>query len=86
MTRWHTVAMTARDQRRFTVLDMIDAGFFAFSALAIVWLALPWLRYFTWWIGSFPLFTPVSVSDAVEPVILYEQTVVLIPADDDAEG
>ena len=57
----------------------------ALQIAAIVWLALPWLRYFTWWIGSFPLFTPVSVSDAVEPVILYEQTVVLIPADDDAE-
>jgi len=43
--RWHTVAMTARDQRRFTVLDMIDAGFFAFSALAIVWLALQLFSY-----------------------------------------
>lgn len=37
--------MTARDQRRFTVLDMIDAGFFAFSALAIVWLALQLFSY-----------------------------------------
>jgi hypothetical protein len=32
--------MAARKDRRFAVLDMIDAGFFAFSALAIVWLAL----------------------------------------------
>jgi MFS family permease len=52
---------------------------------ALVWFALPWLRSFTWWIGSIPLFVPVSVSDAVEPVISYEQTVVLVPADDDAE-
>jgi hypothetical protein len=57
----------------------------AMQIAAFVWFALPWLRSFTSWIGSFPLFMPVSVSDAVEPVVLHEQAVVLLPADDDAE-
>jgi MFS family permease len=57
----------------------------AMQIAAFVWFALPWLRSFTSWIGSFPLFMPVSVYDAVEPIILHEQTVVLMPADDDAE-
>ncbi len=57
----------------------------AVQIAAFVWFALPWLRSFTWWIGSFPLFMAVSVSDAAEPVNLYEQTAVLMPADDDAE-
>lgn len=52
---------------------------------ALVWFALPWLRYFTGWIGSSTLFTPVNVSDAVEPVSLYEQPIVPMPADVDAE-
>ncbi|WP_038966930.1 MFS transporter [Bradyrhizobium diazoefficiens] len=52
---------------------------------AFAWFALPWLRSFTWWMGSIPLFMPVGVSDVVEPVMSYEQTVVLMPADDDAE-
>ncbi|MFN8189156.1 MAG: LssY C-terminal domain-containing protein [Nocardioidaceae bacterium] len=37
--------MSAREERRFSVLDMIDAAFFAFSALAIVWLALQLFSY-----------------------------------------
>ena len=37
--------MIAREERRFSVLDMIDAAFFAFSALAIVWLALQVFSY-----------------------------------------
>lgn len=56
----------------------------AVQIAALVWFALPWLRTFTW-MGSIPLFTSVSVSDVVEPVISYEQTVVLMPADIDAE-
>jgi hypothetical protein len=39
----------------------------------------------TRWIGSFPLFMAVNVSDAIESVHLYEQTVRQMPADDDAE-
>lgn len=57
----------------------------AVQIVAFIWFALPWVRSFAWWIGSITFFTPVSVSDAVEPVILYEQTVVLMPADVDAE-
>jgi predicted MFS family arabinose efflux permease len=56
----------------------------AVQIAALFWFALPWLRYFIGRIGSSTLFTPV-VSDVVEPVSLYEQTVVLMPADVDAE-
>lgn len=56
----------------------------AVQIAALFWFALPWLRYFAGWIGSSTLFTPV-VSDVVEPGSLYEQTVVLMPADVDAE-
>jgi MFS family permease len=57
----------------------------AVQIAAFVWFALPWLRSFTWWMGAIPFFASVSVSDAAEPVISYEQTVVLLPADVDAE-
>lgn len=57
----------------------------AVQIAAFVWFALPWLRSLTSSICSFPPFMPVSVSNAVEPTILYEQTVLLTPADDDAE-
>jgi MFS family permease len=57
----------------------------AVQIAAFVWFALPALRSFTWWMGSIPLFMPVSVSDAAEPIISYEQTVVLMPVDGDAE-
>jgi hypothetical protein len=57
----------------------------AVQIAAFVWFALPWLRSFTWWMGSISFLASVSVSDAVEPVISYEQTVVLLPADVDAE-
>lgn len=46
---------------------------------ALGWFALPWFRYLSRWIGSF------DVSDLVEPVHLYEQAVLEVPADDDAE-
>jgi hypothetical protein len=57
----------------------------ALQVAALVWFALPALRSFAWWMGSIPLFMPVSVSVAVEPVISYEQTVVLLPMEGDAE-
>ncbi|MFK4583715.1 MFS transporter [Bradyrhizobium ottawaense] len=57
----------------------------AVQIAALVWFALPWLRYFTRWISSSTLFTPVNLSDVVEPVSLYEQMIVLMPADGDAE-
>lgn len=46
---------------------------------ALAWFVLPWLRYFGQWIGSF------DASDVIEPVCLYEQAVLQVPADDDAE-
>jgi MFS family permease len=57
----------------------------AVQIAAFVWFALPWLRSFTWWMGAIPFFASVSISDAVEPVISYEQMVVLLPAEVDAE-
>jgi hypothetical protein len=57
----------------------------AVQIAAFIWFALPWVRSFAWWIGSITLFKPVSVSDAVEQVISYEQMVVLMPADGYAE-
>lgn len=46
---------------------------------ALGWFALPWFRYVTRWIGSF------DAADVVEPAHLYEQAVVQMPTDDDAE-
>lgn len=46
---------------------------------ALAWFALPWLRYFDRWIGSF------DASDVIELVHLYDQAVLQVPADDDAE-
>lgn len=57
----------------------------AVQIVAFVWFALPWLRSFIRRTDSIPLFMPAGVSDAVEAVISYEQMVVLIPADIDAE-
>jgi MFS family permease len=57
----------------------------AVQIAAFLWFALPWVRSVARWIGSVTLFTPFSVSDAVEAGISYEQMVVLMPADDDAE-
>jgi hypothetical protein len=53
--------------------------------VAFVWFALPWGQSFVWWIGSNNFFTQIGVFDAVEPVGLYEQTVVPMPADVDAK-
>lgn len=52
---------------------------------ALVRFALPWLRYFTRWIGSSTPSMAVNVSDAPEPVHLYEQAIRPMPADDDTE-
>ncbi|WP_247838560.1 MFS transporter [Bradyrhizobium sp. 200] len=57
----------------------------ALQMAALAWFALPWLRRLIWWLGSSSLFMPSSFADGTEPVVLYEQTVVPVPADDDAE-
>lgn len=46
---------------------------------ALAWFALPLLRYFSWWVGSF------DASDAIEPACLYEQAALQVSADDGAE-
>lgn len=56
----------------------------ALQIAAFVWFALPWLRYFIGRIVASTLFTPVD-SDVVESVSLYEQTVILMPTEVDAE-
>lgn len=56
----------------------------AVQIAALIWFGLPWRRSFASWMSSFP-FTPADVSSAVESVSLYENSVILVPADDDAE-
>ncbi len=57
----------------------------AVQITAFVWFALPWLGSFGRWMGSIPLFLPARVSDEVETFIPYEQLLVVMPADADAE-
>lgn len=51
----------------------------ALQIAALGWFALPWFRYLTRWIGSFETY------DVIEPAHLYEQAVLQMPTDDDAE-
>ncbi|MBB4370997.1 hypothetical protein GGD63_003794 [Bradyrhizobium sp. cir1] len=57
----------------------------ALQIAALIWFALPWRRSVVSWMSSIPFFMPASVSNAVESVGLYENSVILLPADDDAE-
>ncbi|SFN38524.1 Major Facilitator Superfamily protein [Bradyrhizobium sp. Rc3b] len=57
----------------------------ALQIAALIWYALPWRRSVVSWMSSIPFFMPASVSNAVESVGLYENSVILLPADDDAE-
>ncbi|MBR1160582.1 MFS transporter [Bradyrhizobium elkanii] len=57
----------------------------ALQTAALAWFALPRRRSVVSWISSIPFFTPADVSYAVESFGLYEDTVILLPADDDAE-
>jgi MFS family permease len=57
----------------------------ALQMAALAWFALPWLRRLSRWLGSSSLFMASSFSDGIEPVVSYEQTVVSVPADGDAE-
>jgi len=56
----------------------------ALQIAALVWFALPWCRSVASWMSSI-LFKPTDVSYAVESVGLYEDSVILLPADDDAQ-
>ncbi|MDA9476703.1 arabinose ABC transporter permease [Bradyrhizobium sp. CCBAU 65884] len=57
----------------------------ALQIAALVWFALPGGRSITPWMSSVLVFKPADDSCAVEPVWLYEDSVILLPADDDAE-
>jgi hypothetical protein len=52
---------------------------------ALVWFARPWCRSIASWMSSILFFNPTDVSYAVESVGLYEDSIILLPADDDAE-
>ncbi|MBR0911535.1 MFS transporter [Bradyrhizobium japonicum] len=57
----------------------------ALQIAALVWFALPWGRYLASRIGAIPFFVPESAFDVVELVNSYENSAILIAADDDAE-
>ncbi|WP_439360146.1 MFS transporter [Bradyrhizobium sp. DASA03007] len=57
----------------------------ALQIAALVWFALPWGRSIASWMSSIPFFMPASISNAVESAGLYENSVILLPADDDVE-
>ena len=57
----------------------------ALQIAALAWFVLPWRRSVASWMSSIAFFMPANISDAVESVGLYENSVVLLPADDDAE-
>jgi hypothetical protein len=81
LEQWST-----EDGHRAILAYQVAFGFnVALQIASFVWFALPALRYVTLWIGSFDGSMPVSISDEVDSLILYEHTVVLMPADDNAE-
>ncbi|MBR0834145.1 MFS transporter [Bradyrhizobium manausense] len=57
----------------------------AVQIAALVWFVLPWGRVLISWMSSTSRFTPASVSNGVESVGLYENSSILVPADDGAE-
>lgn len=57
----------------------------AVQITAFVWFTLPWLGTFGRRTGSIPLFLPASVSDKIETFMPSEQSLVVMPADADAE-
>lgn len=57
----------------------------ALQIATLVWFARPWRRSIASWTSSIRLFRPAEVSYALESVGLYEDSVILLPADDDAE-
>jgi MFS family permease len=57
----------------------------ALQIATLVWFSLPCGRYLASWMGPIPLFVQANVFDVFESVSSYENSVILIPADDDAE-
>ncbi|MGY3443455.1 MFS transporter [Bradyrhizobium sp. USDA 4473] len=54
----------------------------AMQIATFVWFAMPWRRSIASWMSSILFFKPADVSYAVESVGLYEDSVILVPADD----
>ncbi|NEV00881.1 MFS transporter [Bradyrhizobium uaiense] len=57
----------------------------ALQSATLVWFALPWRRSIASWMSSFLFFKPADVPYAIESAGLYEDSVILLPSDDDAE-
>jgi len=57
----------------------------ALQIATLVWFALPWCRSIASWMSSILFFRLADVSCAVESVGLYKDSVIFLPADDDAE-
>ncbi|WP_431015441.1 MFS transporter [Bradyrhizobium pachyrhizi] len=57
----------------------------ALQIATLVWFARPWRRSMASWTSSILLFRPADISYAPESAGLYEDSVILLPADDDAE-
>ncbi|WP_244542027.1 nitrate/nitrite transporter [Afipia sp. GAS231] len=73
------------DGQRPIVAYQVAFGFnVALQMAALAWFALPRLQRLIWWLGSSSLFMPASSSDGIGPVVLYEQTIVPVPAEEDA--
>ncbi|MDA9467056.1 MFS transporter [Bradyrhizobium sp. CCBAU 53415] len=57
----------------------------ALQIAALGWFAMPWRRSIASWMSSILFFKQTDVSYVVESVGLYEDSVILLPTDDDAE-
>lgn len=54
----------------------------ALQIAALVWFVLPWRLSIVSWMSSILVFKPADVSYAVEPVGLYEDSIILLPVHD----
>ncbi len=57
----------------------------ALQIATLVWFAVPWCRSIASWMRSILVFKQADVTYAVGSVGLYEDSVILMPTDDDAE-
>lgn len=57
----------------------------ALQIAALIWFALPLRRSVASWVSSILFFTLTDVSNTAESVGVYENSVIILPADDDAE-
>ena len=81
LEQWHTI-----DGHRSVQAYQVAFGLnVALQIAALVWFALPWRRVCASWMSLTSRSTPASVSNGVKSVGLYENSPILIPADDGAE-